>query len=184
MRPLRLPDSQFSERPPAMAMNSPMPSVMDALFAALPSLRGYARALTRNHHDTEDLIQDSIVRILAAVDRFQPGTNFRAWAFTIVRNRFLTAYVRSKRRLVCMDAVDLDNASTAPTQMQGLELQDLQRQFELLPIKAQFVLRRAADEKVPYAIIAKDSGCTVNTIKSRVHRARAAMRKQMQSAYH
>ena len=184
MRPLRLPASQFNEHPPAIAMDRPMPCTTEALFAVLPSLRGYARALTRNHHDSEDLIQDSIARILAAAGRFQPGTSFRAWAFTIVRNRFLSAYVTSKRRLVCMDDVDLDVASTAPTQMQGLELQDLQRQFELLPIKAQFVLRFAAEEAVPYATMAKESGCTVNTIKSRVHRARAAMRKQMLSAYH
>ncbi|WP_188973229.1 sigma-70 family RNA polymerase sigma factor [Neoroseomonas lacus] len=184
MRPLRQPDSLFSEHPPAMAMDPPIPCATDALFAVLPSLQGYARALTRNHHDSEDLIQDSIVRILAAADRFQPGTNFRAWAFTIVRNRFLTAYVTSKRRLVCMDDVDLEIASTAPTQMQGLELRDLQRQFELLPITAQFVLRQASEESVPYAAMAKAADCAVNTIKSRVHRARAAMRKQMQSAYH
>lgn len=129
MRPLRLPDSQFSEQPPAIAMDQPMPCTTDALFAVLPSLQGYARALTRNHHDSEDLVQDSIARILAAADRFQPGTNFRAWAFTILRNRFLNAYVASKRRLVGLDDLDLDVASIPPTQMLGLELQDLQRPF-------------------------------------------------------
>lgn len=160
-----------------------MPSVKDELFLVLPSLRGYASALTRNHHDSEDLVQDSIVRILAAADRFQPGTNFRAWAFTIVRNRFLSTLVASKRRFVCLDDVDLDTARTAPTQMHGLELQDLRHQFNLLPIKAQLVLRRAADDNVAYASFAKDACCSVNTIKSRVHRARAAMRKRLQSAY-
>lgn len=183
MRPLRLPDPRRREHLPATAMDRPVSQTTDALFVVLPSLRGYARTLTRNHHDSEDLVQDSIVRILAAAARFQPGTNFRAWAFTILRNRFLTAFAARKRRLVCLDDADLSLVGVAPTQMQGLEFQDLRHQFELLPRKEKSVLRRAANQDVPYATIAEESGCSVNTVKSRVHRARAAMRRRIQSAY-
>ena len=68
------------------------------LLACLPDLRAYARSLTRNRHDADDLVQDAVVRMLHSAERYQAGTNFKAWAFTILRNRFLNEFV-AKRRL-------------------------------------------------------------------------------------
>ncbi len=151
--------------------------IHDLLVALLPNLRAYARFLTGNRHDADDLVQDTAVRLLAAADRFQPGTNFRAWAFTAMRNRFLNEFVAKRRNHASLDAMDVELGAVAPDQTHGLELQDLARQLMRLPAEHRSILALAADGSLSYEEIAAVSGCAVGTVKSRVHRARAALQR-------
>src|SRR3954452_23298908 len=64
------------------------PEVREALLAAIPSLRAFARSLTHNADRADDLVQETIVRGWKNLDRFEPGTNLRAWLFTILRGGF------------------------------------------------------------------------------------------------
>lgn len=169
-------------RQPALASVSPS-AIAGQLLAVMPSLTGYARSLAGNRADSDDLVQDAVVSMLAAAARFEPGTNFRAWAFTILRNRFLSEFVVKRRRTVCIDDVDLAFASTRATQSDGLECADLHRHFAELPAEAQALLALAADGATPYDSIAARDGSAVGTVKSRVHRARAQLRRRLDAAY-
>ena len=82
-----------------MLSSSPHPSdteFRDLLLGALPELRAYARALTGNRDHADDLVQDIAVRLLAAQDKYRAGTNFRAWATMILRNRFIDLRRRAR----------------------------------------------------------------------------------------
>src|ERR1700745_1980876 len=103
------------------------------LFAAeIPSLRRYARALLRNKDRADDLVQDTILHGLEKLHLYQPGTNLRAWLFTIMHNQYVNSVRRWARR---GQAVDVEKArlATAAPQMSSLELRDLDRAIALLP---------------------------------------------------
>jgi RNA polymerase sigma-70 factor (ECF subfamily) len=160
-----------------------MPSIDRDLVALLPNLRAYALFLTGNRADADDLVQDTAVRLLAAVDRFEKGTNFKAWAFRVLRNRFLNEFVAKRRQTRPLHEIDDALASVFPDQMDGLELKDLVRQFMRLPPEFRSVLALAGGANMSYEEIAAISGCAVGTVKSRVHRARAALHALLREAY-
>jgi RNA polymerase sigma-70 factor (ECF subfamily) len=145
------------------------------LLACLPDLRAYARSLTRNKHDADDLVQDTVVRIINSADRFQPGTNFKAWAFTILRNRFLNEFVAKRRHTRELDDTGLDQLPTSARQEEGLELADFQRIFHNLPEDHRSILTLVAGSGLAYEDVARVLDCAVGTVKSRVHRARLAL---------
>ena len=68
----------------------------EQLIDCLPHLRAFARVLCRQHDLVDDLVQDAVVRALAAARQFQPGTNFKAWMFTILRNQNITTFRRQR----------------------------------------------------------------------------------------
>jgi RNA polymerase sigma-70 factor (ECF subfamily) len=163
------------------AAAEPVLPISKELVAALPRLTRYARFLSRNRADADDLLQDAVVRILGAATSYRPGTNFGAWACTVMRNRFLSVHVRGHRRTVSIDDVILDVPHHHPSQLDGLEHQDLVDQFMRLPEENRCMLTLA--DGTAYEDIALASGCAVGTVKSRVHRARSALRSMLREAY-
>jgi len=82
------------------------------LLSLFPSLRAFARSLTRDHSETEDLVQDTLVKAISNFQRFAPGTNLRAWLFAIERN----TYLNEKRRQRALMPLEDDRAvSVSPT---------------------------------------------------------------------
>lgn len=152
-----------------------MPPIDSELLACLPDLRAYARSLTRNRHDADDLVQDAVVRMLNSADRYQPGTNFKAWAFTILRNRFLNEFVAKRRLTRELDEGELERVTVSARQEEGLELSDFQRIFHRLPEDHRSILTLVAGSGLPYEDVARVLNCAVGTVKSRVHRARTAL---------
>jgi RNA polymerase sigma-70 factor (ECF subfamily) len=152
-----------------------MPSIDRELLACLPDLRAYARSLTRHAQDADDLVQDVIVRLLQAADRYQPGTNFKAWAFTVLRNRFINEFVAKRRHVRPLEDGDADRMLTRASQADALELADFRRVFAQLPPDYREVLTLVSGSGLGYEDVAKILGCALGTVKSRVHRARAAL---------
>lgn len=74
----------------------------------LPSMRAFAPSLTRNSARADDLVQDALLKAWSNVDKLQPGTNMRAWLFTILRNTFY-----SDRRKAVREVEDVDGDMTA-----------------------------------------------------------------------
>ena len=68
------------------------PATRDAVLAAVPSLRAFAISLCGNVDRADDLVQETMLRALANINSFQPGTNMSAWLFTILRNLFRSEY--------------------------------------------------------------------------------------------
>ena len=149
-----------------------MPSDFHAnLIAVLPQLRIQALALTRNRAAADDLVQDAAMNALAAQDSFTPGTNFGAWMFRILRNRFISG-LRKRREIM-----DIDDAPPASLAVQAshedrLTLQELQRALgELLPVQRE-ALFMVVLQGMSYEEVAAATGCAIGTAKSRVFRAR------------
>ncbi len=145
------------------------------LKAALPRLRIYALSLTRDRDRADDLVQDAVVKALAGQRSFQPGTNFPAWLFRIQRNEFISG-LRRQRPTVPLDDVIANVLSHAPAQESGLIMREFTKAFGLLAAGQREALLLAVLEGWSYRRIAELSDVSVGTVKSRISRARAALK--------
>lgn len=150
-------------------MSSP---IDEDILACLPHLRAFARSLTGDRDRADDLVQDAVLRALAAADQFTPGTNFKAWIFTILRNLFFNAYRRNRVPMLPLEVADLESRASAPTQQAGLEFDDFRRAFSTLSAEQREALILVGADGFRYEEAAAICGCPVGTIKSRVARAR------------
>jgi RNA polymerase sigma-70 factor (ECF subfamily) len=143
----------------------------DALVTALPRLRVQAMSLTRNRADAEDLVQAAVTNALAAQHSFTPGTNFQAWMFRILRNRFLSDRRRDR------DTVEMDDAPQSAIarpagQEDSFAVGELRRNMTRLPSDQRVALVMVAVQGLSYEAVAEAMGCAVGTAKCRVFRAR------------
>ena len=139
------------------------------------ALYATARRLTGNAHDAEDLVQETYLRGYRAFHRFAPGTNLRAWLFTILHNVRADAYRKAGRRLEAGELLG-EGPAVAPLQVQlGAEL-DLERALARVPeVFREAVILRDVEE-LSYEEIAQALGIPIGTVMSRIHRGRALLR--------
>ncbi|MCB1884415.1 MAG: sigma-70 family RNA polymerase sigma factor [Geminicoccaceae bacterium] len=146
----------------------------------MPQLRAFARSLTGGDiHLADDLVQDTIVNALQAQSQFTPGTNLKAWMFTILRNRFRSLITRKHVKSEVQDD-DLERKWWTPaTQETGLEVAAFKRAFARLSGAHREVLVLVGVHGMRYEQIAEICGCEVGTVKSRVNRARTLLKKML-----
>ncbi len=150
-----------------------------AIEAEIPYLRRYARALTGGAEAADDLVQDSLERAIARFDQFRPGTNLRAWLFTIVHNMRCDQHRRLVRRPIEIPIDDApQQASTRASQADALHLADFRRAFGRLSEAHREVLALVGLEGLDYQRAASILGVEVGTVKSRVFRARECLRRE------
>lgn len=152
-------------------------SLLDDIEKLIPALRRFARSLTRDLARVDDLVQDTLERALSRLDRFEPGTNLRAWLFTIMRNRFISD--RRKASNTYEVEPDEDNPvelAVLANQEHAVELREFERAFVRLDRGEQEILVLAGLEAMPYAEIADVLNVAIGTVKSRVARARTKLR--------
>ena len=138
----------------------------------IPALRDYESALTRSHHDVDDLVHETLIRALGNTHRFQPGTNLRAWLMTIMRNAFFNNVAkRSRERTGSADCIS-GEVATAPIQEWTVRGSEVMTAVLTLPThyREMLVLKVMLGE--PYDSAAVISGVAMGTVKSRVNRAR------------
>lgn len=156
----------------------------DDVLQYIPALRAYSRALCRNVPDAEDLVQETLLRAIEHVHQYQPGTNMRAWLFTIMRNRFLTNCRKSAReRTGSADCVSTSaTAKVQAGQEWHMRAVEMQSALQNLPVhyREAIVLVGALGES--YINAARILECDIGTIKSRVSRARAMLREVVEPA--
>ena len=145
------------------------------LVAILPDLRGFARGLCREYDRADDLVQDAVVRAMDAMDQFQPGTNLKAWTFTILRNLYMSGFRERRIRFEPLDEVD-QLLLQAPNQEDLLAVQKLEEAVQKLPPLRREALILVVAHGLPYGQAAAICRCAVGTIKSRVARARDELR--------
>ena len=146
----------------------------------IPRLRRYARALTRDSNRADDLVQDTLVRGIAKAHLWQAGTDIRAWLFTIMHNQ----YVNDIRRTMCEQAtVDVEKvastlvATTDPTASR--QLSELDRALGQLSKGQRVVVLLVGLEGMSYDEAAKILRVPIGTVRSRLARAREALRLLM-----
>lgn len=138
----------------------------------LPALRRFAARFCRTSHDAEDLVQETLVKGLANIDKFQEGTRLKSWLFTILRNTFNTRYSVAKREQVGISDNLMSPATVQPHQEWALRGQELEAAISDLPACYRTPLQLVMIQGMSYDDAAKRCSCPVGTIKSRVNRAR------------
>ncbi|MDB5366770.1 MAG: polymerase subunit sigma-70 [Rhodospirillales bacterium] len=145
------------------------------LIANIPHLRAFARFVTQNADHANDLVQDTIVRALRARHQFAPGTNFKAWTFTILRNLHVNNLRRQRLKFDSIEDGALDYFAVAPGQEARLEFQELKRGMAKLSREHREVLILVGASGFSYEEAAEICNCAVGTIKSRLSRARTEL---------
>jgi RNA polymerase sigma-70 factor (ECF subfamily) len=145
-------------------------------------LYNFAHWLTRNRDEAEDLVQETYVKALKGFSSFEPGTNFKAWIFRILRNTFLTSRTGLKAATVPLDLQDNDAALPVENETPETILIDraseriMQEAIEELPVPFREILLLCEVEEMSYQEIAATLAIPMGTVMSRLSRARRALR--------
>jgi RNA polymerase sigma-70 factor (ECF subfamily) len=145
--------------------------------ALIPHLRAFSRGLCGRNAIAEDMAQEALAKAWRARDRFEPGTNLKAWLFTILRNEFCSQARRGWRETHWDCEKGERIAAPANEQEWAMNLSDTARALGGLPDSQREALILVAAGGFSYEDAAKISGIPMGTAKSRVARARAALLK-------
>ena len=131
----------------------------------------FARSFVRTPNDAEDLVQETIMRALTYRHQFHEGTRLKSWLFTIMRNTFYNEAARTQREHPGREQNVSDNRSVEPPQDHVLHLAEVAVRIDRLPPAfRESLMMIAMGESCGH--VARQSGCAVGTVKSRVSRAR------------
>lgn len=160
------------------------PTSRDERFEAevvphLRSLFGTAYRMLRNAHDAEDLVQETCLRAYRAFDRYEAGTNVRAWLFTILHRARTDAFRKRSRQVPTVELVDQEPAVPPAQDALASGMEDIQRALDSLPevFRNAVVLRDVED--FSYDEIARILEVPIGTVMSRIHRGRALLRSAL-----
>ncbi|MGD8863379.1 MAG: sigma-70 family RNA polymerase sigma factor [Myxococcales bacterium] len=159
----------------------------------LDSLYGNALRLTRSRVEAEDLVQETLLRAYRFYDRFERGTNVKAWLLRIQYNTFVNRYRRRTKERDITESMTREptgedvmsrqslKALTDPvgTALRPMVVAEIEAALDELPEEHRTVIVLADVEELSYKEIAEVIGCPIGTVMSRLHRARRALRKRL-----
>jgi len=150
-------------------------------------LNTFAYNLTKNREDAKDLFQETAFRALSNRDKFRPGTNFKAWLFTIMKNIFINNYRKKMKANTIQDSTDnmyyINTAVTIHNDAESnIMMSELQRMMDSLDasLRVPFLLHY---EGYKYQEIADDLGLPLGTVKSRIFFARKELKEMIHARY-
>lgn len=150
------------------------------LLSALPHLRAFARGLSGRTDFADDLVQETAIKAWAARDRYQPGTNMRAWTFAILRNHYLSDLRRSSRQTGLDEGVAERMLVMDADQEGPLHLGDMEAALQKLSPERREAVLLVGASGFSYEEAAEISSCPIGTMKSRVARARADLTQMLE----
>ncbi len=142
------------------------------LVAHLPRLRAFAMSLARTSDQAEDLVQETLLKAWRAKDSFEPGTNLQAWLFTILRNAFYSSVKGAQRFTQDPDGHHTASLRSSPNQEWRLHYDEMLTALDCLRPHHKEALLLVVAVGMSYEEAASVCDCPVNTMKSRVKRAR------------
>ena len=151
------------------------------IVAEIPRLRRYARALTGDPAEADDLVQDSLERAWSRFHLWRRGSNLRAWMFTIMHNLHANAARKASARPPTFP-LDEARAAVGPRQEDAVELRGLARALAKLPDEQRQVILLVGLEEMSYAEAARVLGVPIGTVMSRLSRGRERLRGLMGTA--
>jgi RNA polymerase sigma factor (sigma-70 family) len=146
-----------------------------ALLGELPRLRRYARALVGERAAADDLVQDTLERAWSRLAQWRPGSDLRAWLFSIMHN-LRVDQLRRPSLVVQSGDGEVPEVAMRATQSDSLEVGDLGAALERLPEEQRAVLLLVALEEMSYEEVASTLGIPVGTVMSRLARGRERLR--------
>jgi len=147
----------------------------EGLIGEMPNLRAFAISLCGNIHQADDLVQEALLKAWTNAESFTPGTNLRAWLFTILRNTYYSLYRRRGREVQDSDGIYASRIATAAPQESALEMQEFRVALGKLSEEHREALILVGASGFSYEEAAEVCGVAVGTVKSRVNRARAKL---------
>jgi RNA polymerase sigma-70 factor, ECF subfamily len=157
-----------------------MPDLRCRVEQEIPRLRRYARALTRASDRADDLVQDTLLRALTKLHLWQPGTDLRAWLFTIMHHQYVNTVRREMREAATVDVEHISStlvATTDPTARR--QLVELDRALARLSAEQREVLLLVGLEGMDYESVAQILNVPIGTVRSRLSRGRERLRELM-----
>ena len=146
----------------------------------IPALRAFARTFCRNVSDADDLVQETLTKGLANLDKFEPGTRMKSWLFTIMRNSFYTRAKSAIREAPGIaDCVSGRRLSEA-TQERSVRSHEVHAAITRLSPDKREVLMLIGVLGTSYEETAQICHCSIGTVKSRLNRARASLLQQLE----
>lgn len=149
------------------------------IVALMPSLKIFARFLCKDRIMADDMVQDTLVKAWTNRAGFQPGTNLKAWLFTILRNNFYSALRRRRWEIQDVDGLHAGARSSEPNQEWAATARALERALHTLPDRQRQAVLLVGAAGYSYEDVAKSCGCALGTIKSRVSRGRSRLAELM-----
>ena len=154
---------------------SPDADFREALIREMPGLRAFAVSLAGSFHHADDLLQETLLKAWSSSESFTPGTNMRAWLFTILRNTYYSQHRRRGREVQDTDGVYSERIAAPPNQEGALDLADFRAALAKLPPEHRDVLLMVGASGFSYEEAAQICGVAIGTVKSRLNRARARL---------
>jgi len=167
--------TEKTETPPP-----PSDEFRDGLIANIPSLRAFAMSLVGNGSIADDLVQETLTKAWHKSHMFQPGTNLRAWLFTILRNERFSQLRKKRPEVDDEDGALQAGLSEAPAQQANIDIEDLKSALAQLPADQREAVILVGASGFSYEEAAQIAGCATGTVKSRVNRARKKLAEIMQ----
>jgi RNA polymerase sigma-70 factor (ECF subfamily) len=149
----------------------------DGLLANIPRMRGYARALCRQQHLADDLVQEALLRAWECRAQLRDIASMKAWLFTILRNVYFETRVRSRFEVEDVDGVYALKLKSPANQSENIDVENILKALDTLPAQFREALLLVCVEGLSYAVAAGICGCNLGTVKSRVNRGRSALLK-------
>lgn len=145
------------------------------IIAAIPGLRAFGLSLTSKSDRADDLVQETMMKAWKHHESFEPGTNMKAWLYTILRNEFYSQLRKRKREVEDADGVHSSKVAVNPEQEGHLDMADLRIALAKLPEDQREAIILVGASGFSYEEAADICTVAVGTIKSRVNRARARL---------
>ena len=151
----------------------------EEIVTHLPALRAFARGLTGDVSAADDLVQDTVLKAWSKFHLYQPGTNLRAWLFTILRNSFLSGRRKSAKEVSDSEGSFAAKLASKPDHDGRLAMQELTVALRQLPDEQREALLLVGALGFSVEEAAETCGCAPGTIKSRANRGRAGLARTL-----